>query len=111
MLQKNPPDLTEGLLRLECTSSLELRLSYRPFSIQNEQVDAITVPSKVWPKRVAGTKHGEWKSYGDARERAERHGADLALLIHNYSILIEHLAKLFYLMNCGALRNGINSST
>ena len=87
LLQKNPPDLTEGLLRLECTSTLELRISYRSFSIQNEQVDAITVPSKVWPKRVAGTKHGEWKSYGDAREHAERHGADLALLIHNYSII------------------------
>lgn len=86
-LLKNPPKLAEGLLRLECTSSHKLHVTYRPFSIQNEEVDAVTVPSPVWPKRVSGTKHGAWESYIKARGYAEEHGADLALLIHDFSIV------------------------
>ncbi len=87
LLLENPPELDDGLLRFECTDSLQLNVAYRPFTIQNEQVDAVTIASPVWPKRVAGAKHGEWNAYLDARRYAENQGADLALMVHNYSII------------------------
>ena len=87
LLQKNPPQISEGLVRIECRKSSELSVSYRPFTIQNEAIDAITVPSPIWPPRVAGTKHGAWGAYIDARNYAERKGADLALMVHDYSIV------------------------
>ncbi len=86
-LQKNPPQISEGLVRFECTMNSELNVEYRPFVIQNEAIDAVTVPSPVWPPRVAGTKHGAWGAYIKARNYAEQQGADLALMVHDYSIV------------------------
>ncbi len=87
LLQKNPPQISEGLIRIECTKNSELSVAYRPFTIQNESIDAITVPSPIWPPRVAGTKHGAWGAYIEARNYAEQKGADLALMVHDYSIV------------------------
>jgi len=87
LLRNNPPEMEEGLLRLECTHSLQLRISYRPFSIQNEHIDAVALPSPVWPARIAGTKHGAWDAYIQARQQAEDKGADLALMVQEYSIV------------------------
>lgn len=87
LLQKNPPQISEGLVRIECTKNSELNVAYRPFTIQNEAIDAITVPSPIWPPRVAGTKHGAWGAYIEARNYAEQKGADLALMVHDYSIV------------------------
>ena len=87
LLQKNPPQISEGLVRIECTKNSELSVAYRPFTIQNEVIDAITVPSPIWPPRVAGTKHGAWGAYIEARNYAERKAADLALMVHDYSIV------------------------
>ena len=87
LLREHPPQISQGLVRFECTKNSELKVSYRPFTIQNEAVDAITVPSPSWPPRVAGTKHGAWKAYVEARDYAEQKGADLALMVHDYSIV------------------------
>ena len=87
LLQKNPPQISEGLVRVECTKNSELDVAYRPFTIQNEAIDAITVPSPIWPPRIAGTKHGAWGAYIEARNYAEQNGADLALMVHDYSIV------------------------
>ena len=87
LLQKNPPKISEGLVRIACAKDSELSVAYRPFTIENEAIDAITVPSPIWPPRVAGTKHGAWGAYIDARNDAEEKGADLALLVHDYSIV------------------------
>ena len=87
LLLKNPPQISEGLVRIECTKNSELSVAYRPFTIQNEAIDAITVPSPIWPPRVAGTKHGAWGAYIEARNYAEQKGADLALMVHDYSIV------------------------
>ena len=87
LLQKNPPQISEGLVRIECSKDSELSVAYRPFTIQNEAIDAITVPSPIWPPRVAGTKHGAWGAYIEARNFAEQKGVDLALMVHNYSIV------------------------
>ena len=86
-LRENPPDFDEGLLRIECTKASPVNVAYRPFSLQNEQVDAVTVPSPIWPTRIAGTKHGAWDAYLKARKHAEEMGADLALMVHEYSIV------------------------
>ena len=87
LLQTNPPQISEGLVRIECAKDTELRVAYRPFTIQNEAIDAITVPSPIWPPRVAGTKHGAWGAYIEARNYAEQKGVDLALMVHDYSIV------------------------
>ena len=87
LLQKNLPQISEGLVRIECAKDSELRVAYRPLTIQNEIIDAITVPSPIWPPRVAGTKHGAWGAYIEARNYAEQKGADLALMVHDYSIV------------------------
>lgn len=87
VLQTYPPELDEGLVRIELTKSLEFNVVYRPFSIQNEIVDAVALASPIWPKRIAGTKHGAWDAYIDARQQAETRGADLALLVHEYCIV------------------------
>ena len=87
LLLESPPELAEGLVRIECSSTSELKISYRPFSIQNECIDAITIPSPIWPKRIAGTKHGAWTPYIEAKNHAARSGADLALLIHEFAIV------------------------
>ncbi|MAH30011.1 MAG: hypothetical protein CL959_04970 [Euryarchaeota archaeon] len=87
LLQKNPPQISEGLVRIACAKDSELSVAYRPFKIQNEAIDAITVPSPIWPPRIAGTKHGAWGAYIDAQNYAEQKGADLALMVHDYSIV------------------------
>ena len=87
LLLETPPELSEGLVRIECTTTSNLRISYRPFSIQNECIDAITIPSPIWPKRIAGTKHGAWAPYIEAKDHAIRSGADLALLVHEFTIV------------------------
>ncbi len=87
LLRKNPPQISEGLIRIECSKESELSVAYRPFTIQNEAIDAITVPSPIWPPRIAGTKHGAWGAYIEARNYAEQKGADLALMVHDYSIV------------------------
>lgn len=87
LLIKKPPQFDEGLLRIELSRQLDLNLSYRPLALENERVDAVTFPSPVWSKRVAGTKHGAWDAYFDAREHAENLGTDLALMVHEYCIV------------------------
>ena len=86
-LELNPPELNEGLVRVAVSDSSNITIAYRPFSIQNECIDAIAHPSPRWPKRIAGTKHGAWSAYIEARSDAERKGADLALLVHDFSIV------------------------
>jgi len=87
LLVETPPEIQEGLVRIECNTDSQLKVSYREFSIQNEYIDAVTVPSPVWPKRIAGTKHGAWSPYTEAREHAERLGSDLALFVHDFAIV------------------------
>ena len=77
----------DGLLRIEYTSEGIWNISNRTFSIRNESCDAITVAAKMWPKRVAGTKHGAWDVYHEARQQAEQSGADIALFVHEYAII------------------------
>lgn len=87
LLKEKHPQFDEGLLRVEVSSQLEINLSYRPLVLENERVDGVTFPSPVWAKRVAGTKHGAWDAYLDARKHAENLGADLALMVHEYCIV------------------------
>ena len=49
LLYKNPPQISEGLVRIECSKDSELRVAYRPFTIQNEAIDAITVTNSSTP--------------------------------------------------------------
>ena len=55
--------------------------------MRNEEIEAITVPAPRWNRKVTGTKHGDWAPYHRARLKADSEGADLALLVHEFSII------------------------
>jgi len=79
--------LQDGLIRIEYTSEGTWNVSNRMYSTRNEACDAITVPAKIWPKRIAGTKHAAWEAYHEAKQEAEQSGADVALFIHDYAVV------------------------
>ena len=79
--------LQDGLIRIEYTSEGTWNVSNRMYSTRNEACDAITVPAKIWPKRIAGTKHAAWEAYHEAKQEAEQSGADVALFIHEYAVV------------------------
>lgn len=80
-------ELQDGLIRIEYTSEGTWNVSNRMYSTRNEACDAITVPAKIWPKRIAGTKHAAWEAYHEAKQEAEQSGADVALFIHEYAVV------------------------
>ncbi len=78
-----------GLVKIviDCTEQSPVRLSERPITLRNEEIEAITVPAPRWNRKVTGTKHGDWAPYHQARLKADSEGSDLALLVHEFSII------------------------
>ena len=76
------------LLRLAYTpSTSEWTWSLRSCSIRNERLDAISVLAPRWNQRTTGCKHGDWNPYLEAHDDAIKVGADVALLVHEHSII------------------------
>ena len=48
---------------------------------------AISLAAPSWEEPVRGTKHAEWKPYSDARQTAIEHGADIALLFEDDTLV------------------------
>ncbi|MCP2504080.1 MAG: aminotransferase class IV [Candidatus Poseidoniaceae archaeon] len=86
-LQHGPSLEPSMLVRIECFRTGEMAIEVRKISFRNEEIDAITLPAPRWSSKVNGTKHGDWKPYQEAHELAEKRGADLAFLIHDYAIV------------------------
>ena len=78
-----------GLVKIviDCTEQSPVRLSERTITLRNEEIEAITVPAPRWNRKVTGTKHGDWAPYHQARLKAGSEGSDLALLVHEFSII------------------------
>jgi branched-subunit amino acid aminotransferase/4-amino-4-deoxychorismate lyase len=76
-----------GLVKITIDNNSTVQLSARPITLRNEEIEAITVPAPRWNRKVTGTKHGDWAPYHQARIMADRKGADLALLVHEFSII------------------------
>lgn len=78
-----------GLVKIviDCTEQSPVRLSERTITLRNEEIEAITVPAPRWNRKVTGTKHGDWAPYHQARLKADSEGSDLALLVHEFSII------------------------
>ena len=78
-----------GLVKIviACNSKSSVQLSARPITLRNEEIEAITVPAPRWNRKVTGTKHGDWAPYHEARIKADSKGSDLALLVHEFSII------------------------
>ena len=78
-----------GLVKIviDCTEQSPVRLSERTIALRNEEIEAITVPAPRWNRKVTGTKHGDWAPYHQARLKAGSEGSDLALLVHEFSII------------------------
>tara|TARA_B110001452_G_scaffold38649_1_gene29542 strand:+ start:3434 stop:4219 length:786 start_codon:yes stop_codon:yes gene_type:complete len=75
------------LIRVECSRTGVVSIETRALTFRNEDIDAITLPAPRWSSKVNGTKHGDWKLYREAQEIAEKRGADLAFLVHDYAIV------------------------
>ncbi len=86
-LQQGPSLEPSMLVRIECLRTGKMVIEARTISFRNEEIDAITLPAPRWSSKVNGTKHGDWKPYREAHESAEKRGADLAFLIHDYAIV------------------------
>jgi branched-subunit amino acid aminotransferase/4-amino-4-deoxychorismate lyase len=86
-LQQGPSLEPSMLVKIECLRTGEMAIEVRTISLRNEEIDAITLPAPRWSSKVNGTKHGDWKPYREAHEMAEKRGADLAFLIHDYAIV------------------------
>jgi len=77
----------EGLARLEWTSKGEVNCETRDIQSLPSPLVAITYPAPQWPRRLRGIKHGSWEQYLKAGESAKSAGADIALLVHNHTIV------------------------
>lgn len=75
------------LVRIECFRSGHISIETRRLTIRNETIDAITFPAPRWSSKVNGTKHGDWNPYLEAQQVAEKRGADLAFLVHDFAIV------------------------
>lgn len=78
-----------GLVKIviDCTGKSGVRLVERSITLRNEEIEAITLPAPRWNRKVTGTKHGDWAPYHRARLKADSEGSDLALLVHEFSII------------------------
>jgi len=78
-----------GLVKIviDCTSKSNVQLSSRLITLRDEEIEAITVPAPRWNRKITGTKHGDWTPYHQARLKADSKGSDLALLVHEFSIV------------------------
>jgi len=77
----------EGLARLEWTSQGVVNCETRDVQSFHSPLVAITHPAPQWPRRFQGIKHGSWEQYLKAAKSAKSAGADIALLVHNQTIV------------------------
>ena len=75
------------VVRIECLRTGEVSIESRKLTFRNESMDAITFPAPRWSSKVNGTKHGDWEPYLKAHQAAEKRGADLAFLVHDFAII------------------------
>jgi branched-subunit amino acid aminotransferase/4-amino-4-deoxychorismate lyase len=75
------------LVRIQCSRTGEVFIETRQILFRNEDIDAITLPAPRWSSKVNGTKHGDWNLYREAHGIAEKRGADIAFLVHDYAIV------------------------
>lgn len=93
-LPENTPELLPSdshewqLMRVSVNAqSQEWVVDYRPISVRNEAIDAITLPAPRWNQRTNGCKHGDWGAYKQAHQAAMAVGCDAALLVHEHAIV------------------------
>ena len=76
------------LLTIRYSTSNKISLTSRPLpKLRSSEIHGKTRPLKKWLGEVTGTKHGDWKPYLDARDDAEHSGADISILIDEFSIV------------------------
>ena len=76
------------LLTIRYSTSDNLSLTSRPLpKLRSTEIHGKTRPLKKWLGEATGTKHGDWKPYLDARNDAEQSGADISILIDEFSIV------------------------
>lgn len=102
MVAKAICDLGEGmeksqrqLLTISYSNSDNLVLTSRPLpKLRSSEIHGKTKPLHKWLGDVTGTKHGDWKPYLDARDDAEQSGADISILVDDFTIVDTDRASL-----------------
>ena len=83
------------LLTIRYSTLDEISLASRPLpKLRSTKIHGKTRPLNKWLGDVTGTKHGDWKPYLDARNDAEQSGADISILIDDFSIVDADRASL-----------------
>ena len=50
ILKENPPQIDEGLLRIELSKQLKIDVTYRPLTLENERVDCCLLYTSPSPR-------------------------------------------------------------
>ncbi|DAC26194.1 MAG TPA: hypothetical protein D7H99_06970 [Candidatus Poseidoniales archaeon] len=85
---KSHDENLKSLLTIRYSTSDNISLTSRPLpKLRSSEIHGKTRPLKKWLGEVTGTKHGDWQPYLDARDDAEQSGADISILIDEFSIV------------------------
>lgn len=83
------------ILTIRYSNSDNLNLASRPLpKLRSSELHGKTKPLHKWLGDVTGTKHGDWKPYLDARDDAEQSGADISILVDDFTIVDTDRASL-----------------
>ncbi|MBL6731981.1 MAG: aminotransferase class IV [Candidatus Poseidoniaceae archaeon] len=91
------------LLTISYSNSDNLDLTSRPLpKLRSSKIHGKTKPLHKWLGDVTGTKHGDWKPYLDARDDAEQSGADISILVDDFTIVDTDRASIVVIDEDGA---------
>lgn len=76
-----------GLISIRLFKDGKITCEGRENQQRQPPLAAISQVAPRWSKRVTGCKHGNWKTYDEARINARSAGADIALLTHDGAII------------------------
>jgi len=94
-----PSNLATLRLTREGDVSIKLRANEQHVS----PMRAISVPDPKWSGNIKGTKHGDWSTYLDARQRASEAGAHIALFVDDEAVTDADRATPMLLDNDGTV--------
>ena len=118
-LQRSMDDSTMSsyLATLRLTREGDVSIKLRVNEENVSPMKAISVPDPQWADEIKGTKHGDWRPYEKAKQRAIEAGAHIALFVDDEAVTDADRAAPILLDNDGtawiadARNGGVDSVT
>ena len=86
-LTSTKPEGEGNLCQILLNREGQIRLTLRSTEYPPSPLTAISQPAPRFNQRIQGTKHDDWSGYQIARQAAQDSGADIALLVHDGTIV------------------------